>query len=31
MIKRTEIENDRLNSGTLFIVSAMGFVYNRGE
>lgn len=31
MIKRIEIENDRLNSGTLFIVSAMGFVYNRGE
>ncbi len=30
MIKRIEIENDRLNSGTLFIVSAMGFVYNRG-
>lgn len=30
MIKRTEIENDRLNSSTLFIVSAMGFVYNRG-
>ena len=30
MFKRTEIENDRLNSGTLFIVSAMGFVYNKG-
>ena len=30
MIKRTRIENDRLNSGTLFIVSAMGFVYNKG-
>ncbi len=31
MLKRTGIENDHLNSGTLFIVSAMGFVYNRGE
>ena len=30
MFKRARIENDRLNSGTLFIVSAMGFVYNRG-
>lgn len=31
MLKRTGIENDHLNSGTLFIVSAMGFVYNREE
>ena len=31
MFKRIGIENDRLNSGTFFIVSAMGFVYNRGE
>lgn len=30
MLKRTGIENAHLNSGTLFIVSAMGFVYNRG-
>lgn len=30
MFKRTENENAHLNSGTLFIVSAMGFVYNRG-
>ena len=31
MLKRTGIDNVHLNSSTLFIVSAVGFVYNRGE